>query len=49
MEEEMANNTKNIMNNFKNEQQNNFDRIEVLDNPKRTLPCGWNVALKEVW
>ncbi len=43
-----SDNTKNIMNNFKNEQQNNFDRIEVLDNPKRTLPCGWNVALKEV-
>lgn len=25
-----------------------FRRIIVLDNPKRTLPCGWNVALAEV-
>lgn len=22
-----------------------FDKIVVLDNPKKTLPCGWNVAL----
>lgn len=25
-----------------------FPRIVVLDNPGRTLPCGWNVALAEV-
>lgn len=24
-----------------------FKRVLVLDNPGRTLPCGWNVALKE--
>lgn len=23
-----------------------FRRVQVLDNPKRTLPCGWNVALR---
>ena len=23
-----------------------FVSVNVLDNPKRTLPCGWNVALK---
>lgn len=23
-----------------------FVSVSVLDNPKRTLPCGWNVALK---
>ncbi|MBQ4284322.1 MAG: glycosyltransferase family 2 protein [Lachnospira sp.] len=22
-----------------------YSRVQVLDNPKRTLPCGWNVAL----
>ena len=27
---------------------NEFDRICVLDNPKKTLPCGWNVALKKL-
>lgn len=25
-----------------------FRRAVVLDNPKRTLPCGWNVALSEI-
>ena len=25
-----------------------FKRIVVLDNPKKTLPCGWNVALDDV-
>ena len=25
-----------------------FQRIVVLDNPKKTLPCGWNVALGAV-
>ena len=24
---------------------NDFWQIKVLDNPKKTLPCGWNVAL----
>lgn len=25
-----------------------FKRILVLDNPKKTLPCGWNVALSKI-
>lgn len=36
--------TKAAMLHFQN-QQTDFRRIAVLDNPKRTLPCGWNVAL----
>ena len=39
--------TKEKMINFK-ENNNNFMRAIVLDNPKRTLPCGWNVALDAV-
>lgn len=38
--------TKEIMETFM-KSNHNFARICVLDNPKRTLPCGWNVALKE--
>lgn len=41
-------NTKSVMNEFKKEKEEEFYRIEVLDNPKKTLPCGWNVALKEL-
>lgn len=26
-------------------EENDFWQIKVLDNPKKTLPCGWNVAL----
>ena len=40
-------NTKKTMNEFKKEKEEEFCKIEVLDNPKKTLPCGWNVALKE--
>ena len=40
--------TKNIMLNFKKENNKKFNRVVVLDNPKKTLPCGWNVALKEL-
>ena len=40
--------TKEIMSEFKNKNEKYFDTIKVLDNPKKTLPCGWNVALKEV-
>ena len=36
--------TKAAMLRFQN-QQTDFRRVAVLDNPKRTLPCGWNVAL----
>lgn len=39
-------NTKNIMCEFAKEEKS-FLRIEILDNPKKTLPCGWNVALEE--
>lgn len=39
-------NTKKIMNKFKREFEQDYKRIVVLDNLKRTLPCGWNVALK---
>ncbi len=27
-------------------EENDFWQIKVLDNPRKTLPCGWNVALK---
>ncbi|MDO5381654.1 MAG: glycosyltransferase family 2 protein [Eubacteriales bacterium] len=30
-----------------NDSPDPFRRVVVLDNPKRTLPSGWNVALKE--
>lgn len=39
-------NTKNIMMDFSDKEED-FLRIVVKDNPKRTLPCGWNIALKE--
>ena len=39
-------NTKKIMMNFK-QQENEYSRIVIKDNPKKTLPCGWNIALKE--
>ncbi len=28
--------------------EKSFKSVKVFDNPKKTLPCGWNVALKEV-
>ena len=40
-------NTKNIMQIFKKNYISKFKNIMILDNPKKTLPCGWNVALKE--
>ncbi len=36
--------TKTEMLHFQTE-ENDFWQIKVLDNPKKTLPCGWNVAL----
>ncbi len=39
--------TKEKMLRFKNA-ENDFIRVAVLDNPKKTLPCGWNVALDAV-
>lgn len=41
-------NTKKLMIKFKNQYKNKFNKIKVLDNPLRTLPNGWNVALNEV-
>lgn len=38
--------TKEIMLKFKTENENDFYNILVLDNNKKTLPCGWNVALE---
>ena len=38
--------TKRIMFEFA-KKTTDFRRIVILDNPKRTLPCGWNVALDE--
>ncbi len=28
--------------------ENDFKRVLVLDNPKKTLPCGWNIALEVI-
>lgn len=39
--------TRDIMVDFARDNKDEFDRIVVLDNPKRTLPSGWNVALRE--
>ena len=38
--------TKKILNNFKKKHRNKFADICILDNPNKTLPYGWNVALK---
>lgn len=38
-------NTKNIMIKFK-ESNKSFSEVLVLDNPKKILPCGWNIALE---
>lgn len=40
-------NTKGKMLEFQRKNNQDFMKILVLDNPKKTLPCGWNVALKE--
>lgn len=39
-------NTKDIMNDF-SKSNNSFMSVKVLNNPKKVLPCGWNIALKE--
>lgn len=39
--------TKNKMMKFMSA-DNDFKRVLVLDNPGKTLPCGWNVALEKV-
>lgn len=38
--------TRELMQNFLNKNDTEFRKLSLLDNPKRTLPCGWNVALK---
>ena len=38
-------NTKEIMFDFKNK-INDFEKVLVLDNPKKILPSGWNIALE---
>lgn len=40
-------NTKRLMETFAKNNETEFDRVVVLDNPKKTLPSGWNVALRE--
>lgn len=40
-----SDNTKEVMNEF-SKSENDFIDIKVLDNPKKILPCGWNIALK---
>ncbi len=39
--------TRNIFEDFKRKNSKKFKRILVLENKNRTLPYGWNVALKE--
>jgi len=41
-----SDNTKEVMIEF-SKSENDFIDIKVLDNPKKVLPCGWNIALKE--
>ena len=41
-------NTKQQMYKFKAEHESEFNRVVILENPKKILPCGWNVALNEV-
>ncbi len=40
-------NTKQLMLQFQEREQSEYARVIVLYNPKKILPCGWNVALKE--
>lgn len=40
-----SDNTKDVMKKFQDSNKS-FSKIMVLDNPKKILPCGWNVALE---
>ena len=40
-------NTRALMCEFALDNKGEFRRVVVLDNPKKTLPSGWNVALRE--
>ncbi len=37
-----------ILNNFKKDYENEYMSVSIKNNPKKILPCGWNIALKEV-
>ena len=39
--------TRTIMSEFKQNFDTDYNKIIITDNPKKTLPCGWNVALKQ--
>jgi cellulose synthase/poly-beta-1,6-N-acetylglucosamine synthase-like glycosyltransferase len=39
--------TKTLMTEY-GRQENGFNRVAILDNPRKILPCGWNVALENV-
>ncbi|MDD6788502.1 MAG: glycosyltransferase family 2 protein [Lachnospira sp.] len=39
--------TKKVMKDFAGQEGKSFASVRVLDNPGRTLPCGWNVILRE--
>ena len=45
VESNSSDNTKDIMMKFK-EINKTFSKVLVLDNPKKILPCGWNIALE---
>lgn len=38
--------TRDIMENFKEYNNREFSRVCILENIKKTLPCGWNIALE---
>lgn len=38
--------TKALMQSFQAQYEKEFLAVQVLDNPKKTLPCGWNIALE---
>ena len=42
-----SDNTRKMLEDFKKKYSNKFKRVLVLENKNRTLPYGWNVALKE--
>lgn len=43
-----SDNTKQVMYDYKRQYEDVFNKVYILDNPKKTLPCGWNVALKHI-
>ena len=47
VDSESADGTKKVMEEFAGREGKSFAVVRVLDNPGRTLPCGWNVILKE--